>query len=285
MSTRGLYGIRKNGIDKCTYNHSDSYPDWLGKKVLEFCATNSVERLSRLFDNIEMVTEDATPTEEQIEICKKAGYVNLDVINRSEKDWYCLLRNLQGNFKAYTKCIEDDSRVFMTDGVGFIEDSLFCEYAYIINIDDEVLEYYEGFQKTPQIDNRYGTTPDDNGYYPCKLEFTIPLDEIGFENVDKFVTKMETGLDEEDVKAYQKLIDEYDLSEEDAKAITEDGKADRVCGIYEDTYDVGREYLINVHGIPDFLENYVDFERFGEDEVENTDAWYQLPSGKYAHLS
>ena len=121
--------------------------------------------------------------------------------------------------------------------------------------------------------------------FPCKLEFTIPLDEIGFENVDKFVTKMETGLDEEDAEAYQKLIDEYDLSEEDAKAITEDGKADRVCGIYEDTYDVGREYLINVYGIPDFLENYVDFERFGEDEVENMDAWYQLPSGKYAHLS
>ena len=285
MSTRGLYGIRKNGVDKCTYNHSDSYPSWLGKKVLEFCATNSVERLSRLFDNIEMVTEDGTPTEEQIEICKKAGYVNLNVSNQSESDWYCLLRNLQGNFKAYTECIEKNSRVFMTKGDGFIKDSLFCEYAYIINIDDEVLEYYEGFQEEPQIDNRYGTTPDSDGYYPCKLVFTIPLEEIELNNVDNFVIKMETGLDEGDIESYQKLINEYNLSEEDAKAITEDGKADRVCGIYEDTYDVGREYLINVNGIPDFLENYVDFEKFGEDEVENTDAWYQLPSGKYAHLS
>ena len=35
MGTRGLYGFRKNGIDKLTYNHLDSYPDWLGKKVVE----------------------------------------------------------------------------------------------------------------------------------------------------------------------------------------------------------------------------------------------------------
>ncbi len=32
MSTRGLYGFRKNEQDKTTYNHSDSYPDWLGRK-------------------------------------------------------------------------------------------------------------------------------------------------------------------------------------------------------------------------------------------------------------
>ena len=81
------------------------------------------------------------------------------------------------------------------------------------------------------------------------------------------------------------MQEEYGLDEDDAKSLVEDDKGDKVCGIYEDTYDVGREYLINVHGIPDFLENYVDFEKFGEDEVENTDVWYQLPSGKYAHLS
>lgn len=285
MSTRGLYGLRKNGIDKCTYNHSDSYPDWLGKEILEFCARNSIEKLSRLFDNIEIVSEGSTPTEEQIEICKKAGYVNLSVSSRNETDWYCLLRNLQGNFNAYTKCIEDNTKVFMTNGSDFIQDSLFCEYAYIINLDDEVLEFYEGFQKEPQVDNRYGTTPDDNGYYPCKLSFTIPLDEIDFSNIDRFVSKMKTGLEEDELEEYQNLINEFNLSEEDAKAITEDGKASRVCGIYEDTYDVGREYLINVHGVPDFLENYIDFEKYGEDEVENTDVWYELPSGKYAHLS
>ena len=86
MSTRGLYGFRKNGIDKCTYNHCDSYPDWLGREVLEFCATNNIDKLSRLFDNIELVSENSTPTEKQIEICKKEGYINLNVSSQSVVD-------------------------------------------------------------------------------------------------------------------------------------------------------------------------------------------------------
>ena len=36
MSTRGLWGFRKNDKDMLTYNHSDSYPEWLGKKICEF---------------------------------------------------------------------------------------------------------------------------------------------------------------------------------------------------------------------------------------------------------
>lgn len=31
MSTRGIYGFRKNGEDKLTYNHYDSYFSYLGE--------------------------------------------------------------------------------------------------------------------------------------------------------------------------------------------------------------------------------------------------------------
>ena len=287
MSTRGLYGIRKNGVDKCTYNHSDSYPSWLGRKVLNFCANNTIENLEKFFNKIELVDESSKPTEEQIKKCVEAGYYNGVVSTKSVDDWYCLLRNLQGNFDEYQDLIDNDEvkTIFMTDGISFIKDSLFCEYAYIINLDDEVLEFYEGFQKEAQKGNRYGETEED-GYYPCKLVFTISLDEIIEADIDSMVEQMETGFEyPEYVEQFKKLQEEYGLDEDDAKALVEDDKGDKVCGIYEDTYDVGREYLINVYGIPDFLENYVDFEKFGEDEVENTDVWYQLPSGKYAHLS
>ena len=35
MSTRGLIGFRYQGSDKLAYNHADSYPDVLGKRILE----------------------------------------------------------------------------------------------------------------------------------------------------------------------------------------------------------------------------------------------------------
>lgn len=49
MSTRGLYGFRKDGIDKCTYNHSDSYPEQLGRRILTFCKNNTAENLLGFF--------------------------------------------------------------------------------------------------------------------------------------------------------------------------------------------------------------------------------------------
>jgi hypothetical protein len=36
MSTRRILGVRVSGIDKLTYNHSDSYPSYLGNNVVQF---------------------------------------------------------------------------------------------------------------------------------------------------------------------------------------------------------------------------------------------------------
>ena len=288
MSTRGLYGIRKDGVDKCTYNHSDSYPSWLGRRVLEFCANNTIENLEKFFNKIELVDESSKPTEEQIKKCVEAGYYSGVVSTKSVDDWYCLLRNLQGNFDEYQNLIDDEAKtIFMTDCISFIKDSLFCEYAYIINLDDEVLEFYEGFQKEAQKGNRYGETEED-GYYPCKLVFTISLDEIIEADINSIVEQMETGFEyPEYAEQFKKLQEEYSLDEDDARALVEDDKGDKVCGIYEDIYDIGHEYAVYRIGIPDWLDNdrYVNFEKIGEDEVEFVDAWFKLPSGKYAHLS
>lgn len=188
MGTRGLYGIRKNGIDKATYNHFDSYPEGLGKDIVKFCANNSIDRLERFFNSIEIVDENSKPTIEQINDCLTAGYTDLSVSTKNVDDWYCLLRNLQGNFDEYQKCIYSNRKVYMTDGIGFIKDSLFCEYAYIINLDDNVLEFYVGFQKEPQEGNRYGATNFYSGYYPCKLVATFPLDDLN--DVDSVVRAM-----------------------------------------------------------------------------------------------
>lgn len=191
MSTRGLYGVRLNGVDKCTYNHSDSYPSWLGRKIVEFCANNTLEKLQKFHDNIILVSENSKPTEEQIAKCIKAGYYSRYVSSKSVEDWYCLLKNLQQNFDVYQECIDNDQEIFMINETNFIKDSLFCEYAYIINLDDETLEFYKGCQRIPQDDNRYGVMPDEDGYYPCKLMLTFQLDEL--DDIDSIVNIMEIG--------------------------------------------------------------------------------------------
>lgn len=171
MGTRGLYGFRKNGVDKTTYNHFDSYPDCLGNNVVEFCKNTSIAEMNNIFDRIILVEEDSKPTEQQIDDCIE--YYNGNVSMQNTEDWYCLLREAQGNPNVYKNGLK-----YMIDNSEFIKDSLFCEYAYIINLDTECLEFWVGFQKKPDENNRYGTESDDNlgKYFPCKMVAYYPLD-------------------------------------------------------------------------------------------------------------
>lgn len=150
--TRGVFGIRKNGTDKLNYSNSDSFPWSLGKDVLLFISRHTIEELNRYYDNA--VTEE-TENDVTTEI----------------DDW----------------TLND---IFCMDTVdGFIQNSLFCEYGYIINLDDSVLEVWKGFQKEPDDNNRYGTQ-QKNGYYPCKCVMKIDLKDISEETAESYVTAM-----------------------------------------------------------------------------------------------
>jgi len=182
MGTRGLYGIRKDKRDYLTYNHYDSYPSVLGLQWLRFAHTALVASKFTLDDfvsRIVLVKEEDTPNKEQIALCRKLELSDLSVSERNENDWYCLLRNLQGNTDKYIELMaHPDVPIFMIDNHEFIRDSMYCEHAYIINLDTDMFEYWRGFQKEPDKDNRYGTKGDRYGYYPCKLKTEIPLDLI-----------------------------------------------------------------------------------------------------------
>ena len=88
-------------------------------------------------------------------------------------DFYCLLRKAQGDLNAYKTDLK-----YMIDSKEFLGNSLFCEYAYIINLDKNVLEFYKGFNKVPQ-NNRYSKYADEKEEYKeCKLLAEYPLTEI-----------------------------------------------------------------------------------------------------------
>ena len=171
MGTRGLYGFRKNGVDKLTYNHWDSYPDCLGHDVVEFCKSTSIKEMNEIFDRIVLVEEDGTPTKKQIVECME--FYDEGVGTGRVDDWYCLLRESQGDLNAYKNGLK-----YMIDNGEFIKDSLFCEYAYIINLDTNCLEFWVGFQKEPREGNRYGMETHDNmdKYYPCNMYSYYALD-------------------------------------------------------------------------------------------------------------
>ena len=175
MSTRGACGFHKNGVDKITYNHFDSYPGCLGVNILDFINKTTDEELNKIYDNVILVEEDSKPTKDQIKECEK--WSDLTVGEQSCSNWYCLLRKSQGNLETYK-----DGLKYMINSSDFLKDSLFCEYAYVINLDTNELEFYIGGQHINSR-NRYHLTKEEKEnayekYYNCKLVKTFPLNVI-----------------------------------------------------------------------------------------------------------
>lgn len=199
MSTRGAWGFRINGKDKVAYNHSDSYLSWLGVRIGKFVAETPVEKLTDIAKGISLIQdEDKIPSPAIIKQYEK--YANTRVGDQTKANWYCLLREAQGNPEAY----RDGGVAHMVDYSTFLKDSLFCEYAYIINLDEGVLEIYKGFNKGRKGLGRYAKKyvkaahREKVEYYGVSLAFTVPLADL-------------QGKTEKEVKAifttFDKLLD------------------------------------------------------------------------------
>ncbi len=155
MSTRGVIGFRKNKKDKLAYNQCDSYPSSLGEAVLKVCKRTSVEVFNQAYDRIKFVTKKTLTPE---------------VKNR--------LVEAEGKLEAYVEGTDTQNALeFMAKDNDFIKASLFCEWGYIVNLDNNTLEVWTGYQKEPTVGNRYGEIAD-GGFYPCKLIAEFPLDNL-----------------------------------------------------------------------------------------------------------
>jgi len=169
MGTRGCVGFRKNGRDYLQYNHCDSYPDELGRQALRYLASHTPAQMAAVISRLKVVSENYSPTPEEIEA--HLDSLDANVRSGSPSEAYVLLRDAQGNLAYY----DDPKHVLWIDSVGFMGDSLFCEWAYVINLDEGILEVYKGFNKDPQAPGRYAAMHRNGEYWGVALIKTYPL--------------------------------------------------------------------------------------------------------------
>jgi len=139
MGTRGAYGFIKHKEIKASYNHYDSYLEGLGVNMVDFVNSTSKEELNKICDSIILVEQTDKPNKEQdIEISKfleENGLENEHEVKNfgnGERDWYYILRNCQGLPQFFKNGLR-----YMTNDKEFIDDHLFCEYAYLIDLDND----------------------------------------------------------------------------------------------------------------------------------------------------
>ncbi len=156
-------GVVIDGEVKAAYNHSDSYPDWLGIDVLDALRNRSITQMRRQAKKIRFVT--GAPTPEDMEALK--AYSDKGV--STGEDWYSTLRNLQGDLLGTLEA------GIMEDYASFALDSLFCEWGYLVNLDDGALEIYKGFQSSHHADGRFASDTENRGYYPIRLVASLDI--------------------------------------------------------------------------------------------------------------
>lgn len=123
MGTRGLMIFRCDGEDKSTYCHFDSYPDGLGMKIVSWLRSiTDMEAVKDQVRKLRIVGDDSSaPTSDDIATLHEA--TDMGVSRKSDQDWYCLTRKLQGDPKSMLKA-----------GYGYGECG-WAEYTYTIDLD------------------------------------------------------------------------------------------------------------------------------------------------------
>jgi len=152
MATRGLWGFRKQSSLYGIYNHHGSNPYGLGLEVVNLIRTVDKKNLESYFHYLQ-----------------------------SHNHLQDLKENKDSPSYDLIKCVTE--QIFFQNDIDFIYDSLFCEYAYIMDLDKDILEIYAGFNTDPKEKGPFAKKKSQNeyideNYYGCRLLCKIPFSTL-----------------------------------------------------------------------------------------------------------
>lgn len=174
MGTRHLTIVRLDGDYKVAqYGQWDGYPEGQGATVLEFLQGWSRPEFEAKLRASSFLT---APEIEEINATIKRENLG----ERWQRRWPALTRDMGAEILSLIAGAPPGIK--LRNSIGFAGDSLFCEFAYLIDLDANVLEVYRGFRKEPLPEGeRFANHPGlekTDGYYPICKAASYPLTEL-----------------------------------------------------------------------------------------------------------
>ena len=197
MGTRNLTIVFDNGEYRVAqYGQWDGYPEGAGVKILRFLRDEMDEFLFRIrLSRFNFVDENDNITK-RIDKAFEKG-IGSYCFPEFSRDTGCDILPMIQNGTATTRYLGND--------IDFAADSLFCEWAYVVDFGHRTFEVFQGFNKTPLEENdrfyflsdKADPDPSPSGarYYPVRLAATFDLDNLPED--DEFLDMFKSDDEEE----------------------------------------------------------------------------------------
>ena len=181
MGTRHLIAVYKDGEHKIAqYGQWDGYPEGQGVDVLKFLRRDgNREILFNRLDHCRFIDKVGRDKQFIDDYEENAPRWSNEPDNRTveQKVWFNTFMSRDLGAEILTNVSFTDGECILKDMSSFALDSLFCEWAYVIDFDTRSFEIYEGFQQEPHYCKRFEGKKKD-GYYPVKMIKSYSLDEL-----------------------------------------------------------------------------------------------------------
>lgn len=180
MGTRGLNVVVSSGqVKVANYNQWDSYPSGQGidaltflreemkddfKKKVDSCSWISEEEMKALWKSVGHVSDD--------------GWVSVEISKKFSEQYPWLHRDCGAKIYGFVQNSENGLKT--RNSIEFAADSLFCEWAYVVDLDKKTFEVYKGFNKTPLTaeDRFFFLQKEGEDYCPVKLVKSYSLNNL-----------------------------------------------------------------------------------------------------------
>lgn len=180
MGTRNLTVVVFNGeIRVAQYGQWDGYPSGNGVKILDF-VRNKMN--SKFFSGVARTyfISDAEIEEKWVTVGKAADteWVGVGVAAKFKETNFQLSRDCGADILSFIQ--NSKGGIQLQDQTEFAGDSLFCEWAYVLDLDNNKLEVYSGFnEKSLNGVGRFAYLEKSfEKYKPIKLVKSYDMDDL-----------------------------------------------------------------------------------------------------------
>ena len=188
MGTRNLIMVVSDGDMKVAqYCQWDGYFKGQGKTVVNFIQNEmNLEKFKKDVNSCRFMTD----VEQKMKVSEfsASGWMNMDQSNRFNEKYPEMSRDTGAGILSL---IQEKGGLELTDSSNFANDSIFCEYAYLLDLDHKQLEVYRGFNKEPLEQNQrffhlkgQKSPNSTDHFYPIKMIKTFPFQDL---TVDLFL--------------------------------------------------------------------------------------------------